>query len=210
MKNYKGLTSSEANSFGKGRNILTPPPSETWLDILMDKIKDPIIIILIVADIFSFLVNLIQNEPFWEPLAILVAILVTVIVGFWQEWSAKQQFESLNKVDDYEMVKVIRDENVTEVPKCDLCVGDVVILSSGDEIPADIELFEATDLHVNEASMTGESVPVQKLDHDDNGGHTYPSNVVLRSTLITDGYGKGVVIKIGMDTEIGKIYNSLG
>lgn len=210
MDKKLGLTSEQARMFGTGKNVLTPPPSEKWWEILLDKFKDPIIVILIVADIFSFVVNLVQNEPFWEPLAILIAIVVTVAVGFWQEWSAKKQFDNLNKVDDYEMVKVIRDGSVTEVPKCDLCVGDVVLVNSGDEVPADIELFEATDLHVNEAGMTGESVPVQKLNHDDKGNHTYPSNLVLRSTLITDGSGKGVVVKTGMGTEIGKIYNSLG
>lgn len=206
--NKSGLTSEEARKFGTGRNVLTPPESETWLDILLDKFKDPIIIILCVADIFSLIVALATNEPPYESIAIFVAILITVGVGFYMDYSAKVQFESLNKISDTEMIKVIRDGRVTEVPKCDLCLGDLVLISTGDELPADIELIEAVDLHVNESSMTGESVAVTKLDHEE-GNPTYPSNLVLRSTLVTEGSGKGLVVKIGDDTEIGKIYRSL-
>lgn len=202
-RSKNGLTSEQARMFGTGRNVLTPPPNETWWEMLLDKFKDPILIILIVADIFSFIVNIIQKEPLWEPLAILAAILITAGVGFWQDWSAKKQFDSLNKVSDDELIKVIREGKVTEVPKCDLCPGDVVILSAGDEIPADIELFETVDLHVDEAAMTGESVPVTKLDHEE-GNPTIPSNHALRGTNVTEGSGKGWVIAVGDNTEIGK------
>lgn len=201
--NKNGLTSEEARKFGTGRNVLTPPPSTPWYEILLEKFKDPILTILIVADIFSFIVNLVQKEPLWEPLAILAAILITAGVGFWQDWSAKKQFDSLNKVDDSEPVKVLSDGSVTTIPKCDLCIGDVVIVSAGDEIPADLELFEATEFHVDEAAMTGESAPVQKYDHVE-GNPTIPSNHALRGTRATEGSAKGVVIAIGDDTEIGK------
>lgn len=201
--NKNGLTSLEAREFGTGRNVLTPPPSTPWYEILLDKFKDPILMILIIADVFSFAVNIIQKEPLWEPLAILIAILLTAGIGFWQDWSAKKQFDSLNKVSDDEMIKVVRDGNVTEVPKCDLCIGDVVLVSAGDELPADLELFEATEFHVDEAAMTGESVPVQKYDHV-TGTPTIPSNHALRGTRATEGSAKGVVIAIGDDTEIGK------
>lgn len=201
--NKNGLTSEEARKFGTGRNVLTPPPSTPWYEILLDKFKDPILTILIVADIFSFIVNLVQKEPLWEPLAILAAILITAGVGFWQDWSAKKQFDSLNKVDDSELIKVLRDGSVTTIPKCDLCMGDVVLVSAGDEIPADLELFEAVEFHVDEAAMTGESVPVQKYDHVE-GNPTIPSNHALRGTRATEGSAKGVVIAIGDDTEIGK------
>lgn len=201
--NKNGLTSEEARKFGTGRNVLTPPPSTPWYEILLDKFKDPILTILIVADIFSFIVNLVQKEPLWEPLAILAAILITAGVGFWQDWSAKKQFDSLNKVDDSELIKVLRDGSVTTIPKCDLCMGDVVLVSAGDEIPADLELFEAVEFHVDEAAMTGESVPVQKYDHVE-GNPTIPSNHALRGTRSTEGSAKGVVIAIGDDTEIGK------
>lgn len=201
--NKNGLTSLEAREFGTGRNVLTPPPSTPWYEILLDKFKDPILMILIIADVFSFAVNIIQKEPLWEPLAILIAILLTAGIGFWQDWSAKKQFDSLNKVSDDEMIKVVRDGNVTEVPKCDLCIGDVVLVSAGDELPADLELFEATEFHVDEAAMTGESVPVQKYDHV-TGTPTIPSNHALRGTRATEGSAKGVVIAIGDNTEIGK------
>lgn len=201
--NKNGLTSLEAREFGTGRNVLTPPPSTPWYEILLDKFKDPILMILIIADVFSFAVNIIQKEPLWEPLAILIAILLTAGIGFWQDWSAKKQFDSLNKVSDDEMIKVVRDGNVTEVPKCDLCIGDVVLVSAGDELPADLELFEATEFHVDEAAMTGESVPVQKYDHV-TGTPTISSNHALRGTRATEGSAKGVVIAIGDDTEIGK------
>lgn len=208
-RSKNGLTSEQVRMFGIGRNVLTPPPSVTWWEMLLDKFKDPIIVILCIADLFSFVVALVSNEPFYESIAIAIAILITVGVGFYMDYSAMVQFESLNKVNDSIMVKVIRDGNVTEVPKCDLCVGDVVILSSGDEVPADIELFEAIELHVNESTMTGESVPIQKLDHEE-GNPTFPSNYILMSTVITEGSGKGWVTKIGMETEIGKIYSNLG
>lgn len=201
--NKSGLTSEEARKFGTCRNVLTPPPSTPWYEILLEKFKDPILTILIVADIFSFIVNLVQKEPLWEPLAILAAILITAGVGFWQDWSAKKQFDSLNKVDDSESIKVLRDGSVTTIPKCDLCMGDVVLVSAGDEIPADLELFEAVEFHVDEAAMTGESVPVQKYDHVE-GNPTIPSNHALRGTRATEGSAKGVVIAIGDDTEIGK------
>lgn len=201
--NKSGLTSEEARKFGTCRNVLTPPPSTPWYEILLEKFKDPILTILIVADIFSFIVNLAQKEPLWEPLAILAAILITAGVGFWQDWSAKKQFDSLNKVDDSESIKVLRDGSVTTIPKCDLCMGDVVLVSAGDEIPADLELFEAVEFHVDEAAMTGESVPVQKYDHVE-GNPTIPSNHALRGTRATEGSAKGVVIAIGDDTEIGK------
>lgn len=209
MKRSKnGLTSEQVRMFGTGKNVLTPPPSETWWEMLLDKFKDPIIIILSVADLFSFIVAVVSNEPLYESIAILTAILITVGVGFYMDFSAKVQFESLNKVNDSTKVKVIRGGNVIEIPKCDLCVNDVVILSSGDEVPADIELFEAINLHVNESSMTGESVPVIKLDHEE-GNYTFPSNLVLMSTIVTEGSGKGWVTKVGMSTEIGKIYSKL-
>ena len=199
----KGLTTSEALTIGKGKNILTPPASTTWYEMLFDKFKDPIILILIVADIFSFVVNFIQKEPLWEPLAILAAILITTLVGWWQDMSSKAQFDSLNKVSDDELIKVYRDGSVTEIPKCDIVVGDVILLNAGDECPADVQLLSAIDLHIDEAAMTGESVPVVK-SVDVIGNPTIPSNVVLRGTNVTEGSAEGVVTHIGDDTKIGQ------
>lgn len=197
----KGLLSNQAL---KGHNILTPPPSVTWWEMLLEKFKDPIILILISADIFSFAINIFQGEPLWEPFAIFTAILITTLVGWWQDMSSKSQFDSLNKVSDDELIKVYRDGKVTEVPKCDLWVGDVIILSAGDECPADIELISSVDLHVDEAAMTGESVPVVKSHNPATGNPTIPSNQVLRGTTITEGSCEGVVIAVGDDTKIGQ------
>ena len=199
----KGLTSAQANRLGKGKNILTPPPSTTWWEMLFEKYKDPIIIILMVADVFSFIVNIVQGEPMWEPLAILAAILITTLVGWWQDMSSKSQFDSLNKVSDDELVKVYRDGEVTEIPKCDLVVGDRILLNAGDECPADVTLEEAIDLHIDEAAMTGESVPVSK-SVEVVGNPTIPSNVVLRGTNVTEGSGEGIVTAIGDNTKIGQ------
>ena len=195
----KGLTSGQV----KGQNILTPPPSTTWYQMLFEKYKDPIIIILMVAAVFSFIVNIVQGEPMWEPLAILAAILITTLVAWWQDMSSKSQFDSLNKVSDDELVKVYRDGEVTELPKCDLVVGDIIILNAGDECPADVILTEAVNLHVDEAAMTGESVPVVK-SVERIGNPTIDSNMVLRGTNITEGSAEGRVIAVGDMTEIGR------
>ena len=178
-----GLTSAEAKS---GLNVLTPPKSATWYEMLFDKFKDPIIIILIVADVFSFAVNIFQREPLWEPLAILAAILITTLVGWYQDMSSKAQFDSLNKVSDDDPIKVIRDGVVTEIPKKDVYIGDLVLLSAGDEVCADMVLIESMDLHVDESAMTGESVPVEKFV-EEKGNPTIPSNIVQRGTSITEG-----------------------
>lgn len=199
----KGLTSSQAKAKGLGKNILTPPPTTTWYEMLFEKFKDPIIIILIVADVFSFVVNIIQGEALWEPLAILAAILITTLVGWYQDMSSKAQFDSLNKVNDDEQIKTYRDGQVVQVPKKDLVPGDVILLSAGDEVPADVILQEAVDLHIDESAMTGESVPVEKSTKK-IGNPTIDSNVVLRGTIVTEGSGEGLVTSVGDDTKIGK------
>lgn len=195
-----GLTTAEAKL---GLNVLTPPKSTTWYEMLFDKFKDPIIIILIVADVFSFAVNIYQGEPLWEPLAILSAILITTLVGWYQDMSSKAQFDSLNKVSDDDPIKVVRDGVVTEVPKKDIYIGDLVLLSAGDEICADMILIESMNLHVDESAMTGESVPVEKFV-EEKGNPTISSNVVQRGTSITEGSGRGIVTAIGDNTAIGK------
>lgn len=195
----KGLSKNQL----KGQNVLTPPPSVTWYEMLFEKYKDPIIIILLVAAAFSFVINIVQHEPMWEPLAILAAVLITTLVAWWQDMSSKAQFDSLNKVSDTDLVKVYRGGVVTEIPKCDLVVNDVIILSAGDECPADVILLEATNLHVDEAAMTGESVPVVKSVTEE-GNPTIPSNVVLRGTNITEGNAEGRVTAVGDHTKIGQ------
>lgn len=198
------LTTEEAKRLGEGRNVLTPPPSQTWWQMLLEKYKDPIILILIVADVFSFAVNVVQGEPLWEPLAILAAILITTLVGWWQDMSSKAQFDSLNEANDYELIKVCRDNQTTQVRKCDIQVGDEVILAAGDEACADMALFSANGLYADESSMTGESEPVLKYAEPGIASGTIGCNILLRGTKVTAGEGRGTVIAIGDDTKIGQ------
>lgn len=210
MKNYKGLSNHEVITSREkhGRNVVTPPPETPWWKLFLEKFKDPIIVILIVAAIVSLIVGIMEGS-FIESIGIIVAIGLATGVGFYMEYSAKKKFDILNQVSDTEPVKVIRNGAVVEVPKDELVVGDIVILSTGDEIPADINLLEAQELKVDESTMTGESVAVSKKSIDDFGGNNYNGSgfapyLVLRSTKITEGSGVGEVIKVGDATEIGK------
>lgn len=208
MKNWKGLTEDEVKKSRElyGENVLTPPPSTPWWKLFLDKFKDPIIIILLVAAVISIIVGIVEGSLV-EPIGIIVAILLATGIGFWMEYSSKKKFDILNKTSDTEMVKVVRNGNVVQIPKNELVVNDVVILSTGDEVPADIELLEATDLKISESSMTGESIPVKKRAKDEGEEWTesgYPPYLALRSTNIMEGNGVGVVVKVGDSTEIGK------
>ena len=209
MKTYKGLSKHEVFTSREkhGRNILTPPPETPWWKLFLEKFKDPIIVILLVATVISLIVGFIENS-FIESIGIMVAIGLATGVGFYMEYSAKKKFDILNQVSDTEPVKVIRDGSVVEIPKDELVVGDIVILSTGDEIPADINLLESAELKVDESTMTGESVAVSKKSMEDFGGtfdgSGFAPYLVLRSTKITEGSGVGEVIKVGDSTEIGK------
>lgn len=187
-----------------GVNMLTPPPTTPWWKLYLEKFTDPIIIILLVATIISLIFGVIHGN-FVESIGIICAILIATGVGFYQEWDAQKKFDAMKSTKDFEPVKVRRNGAVIEIPKNELVVGDVVILAAGDEIPADIELFTATELKVNEASMTGESVAVTK--HPINYQYTgsgFAPNLVLRGTIIEQGLGEGYVVKVGDATEIGK------
>ena len=208
MKNYQGLTDEQVKKSRElnGRNLLTPPPSTPWWKLFLDKFKDPIIVILLVAAVISIVVGIIEGNLI-EPIGIIIAILLATGIGFYMEWNAKKKFDILNKVSDTEPVKVIRNGQVTQIPKDELVVGDIVLISTGDEIPADIELTEATDLKISEATMTGESVPVTKRAKEENeewNESGYPPYLTLRSTNVMEGNGVGIVVKVGDQTEIGK------
>lgn len=208
MKNYKGLSESEVLSSREkyGKNVLTPPPSKPWWKLFLEKFKDPIILILLAAAVISIIVGIFEGNLI-EPLGIIIAILLATGIGFWMEWSSKKKFDILNKVSDTESIKVIRNSSVSMVPKDELVVGDIVILSTGDEIPADLELLEAIDLKVSESTMTGESVPVTKRCKKENEmwtGSGYAPYLALRSTTVMEGSGIGKVVSVGDYTEIGK------
>lgn len=210
MKNYQGLSQEEVIKSREqhGKNLLTPPKQKKWWQLYLEKFKDPIIIILLVALGVSFVVGFIEGSLI-ESIGILVAIILATGVGFWMEYSAKKKFDILNQISDTENVKVIRNNGTTmEIPKDELVVGDIVILSAGDEIPADIELLEAIEFKVDESTMTGESIAVgkrAKINEEETWNDSgFAPFLVLRSTKITEGSGVGVVIKVGDETEIGK------
>ena len=187
-----------------GANLLTPPKETPWWKLYKEKFEDPIIVILLVATAISLVFGFIHGD-FTESLGIIFAILIATGVGFWQEYSAKKEFDAMKSDRDFEPVKVRRGGEVKIVTKDQLVVGDVVLLSTGDEIPADIELFHAMDMKVSEACMTGESVAVSKYPlHEAYTGSGFAPNLLLRGTAIEQGTGEGIVVKVGDETEIGK------
>lgn len=189
------LTTEEAIRLGEGMNIITPPPVKTWWQLLAEKFADPLIRILIIADVISFIANLVQHEPMYEPCGILAAILLATLVGFFYEMAQKKKFAALNKNNDFQLIKVRRDGAVTQVQKCHIQVGDEVILAAGDEICADMNLLQCCNIMVDESAMTGETVPVAKQ----------VASQVLRGTSIIEGEGVGLVYAIGDQTRIANI-----
>ena len=202
----KGLTSKEVIESREryGENLIPPPKQTPLWKLFLEKFKDPLIIILVFASIISLFVGFFHGN-FIESLGILIAILLATGVGFWQEYDAKRVFDSMKSDKDFEDVKVRRNGITEIISKDQLVVGDVVILSSGEEVPADIKLHNAVEMRVSEAAMTGESIPVSKyvLDSEYIGAGFAP-NIVLRGTNIQEGIGEGIVISVGNNTEIGK------
>ena len=171
----------------------------------MEKFKDPIIRILLVAAALSLIISILHNE-YAETIGIIAAILLATGVGFWFEMDANKKFKLLNQVNDDILVKVIRDGNIQEVPKKDIVVGDIVVLETGEEVPADGDLLEAVSLQVNESTLTGEPV-IDKTTHPEEYDveATYPSNRILRGTTIVNGHCIYEVKTVGDATEFGKV-----
>lgn len=206
MKQFKGLTSSEVEKSRSenGQNILTPPERDPWWKVLLEKFNDPIIKILLVATILSIIIGVIKNE-YTEPIGIIIAVLLATGIAFWQEWSAQSEFDILNKVDDDTKVKVVRDGITQYISKKDLVVGDIVLLDAGEEVPADGIVLDSVGFKVNESCLTGESNPVSKSSNNDKSGNpTYPTNKVLRGTVVSEGSAVYKVDNVGDKTEIGK------
>lgn len=215
-KHYQGLTEEEVlkSRAEHGENVLTPPEKESLWSQFMEKFEDPIIRILLVALLLSVGVAIYQLgaglegwHVFLEPLGILLAVLLATCVGFAFEVSANRKFDVLNQVNDDTLVKVIRSGNVSEIPKKEVVVGDIVVVGAGEEIPADGRLLEAVSLQVNESALTGE--PVKKktiIEQDFDKDATYPSNEVLKGTTVVDGHGVFEVLKVGDASEYGKVY----
>lgn len=213
---YQGLSAKEVEQSRAmhGFNILTPPQKESVFHQFICKFKDPIIQILLIALVLSIGVAVYQYVTtdegmslLFEPLGIFVAIMLATCVGFAFELSANKKFDILNQVNDEETVKVIRDDNVTLVQRREVVVGDIVVIETGDEVPADGVLLDAFALQVNESDLTGEPMARKTIDEKDfNNEATYPSNWVMRGSKVIDGHGVMRVEKVGDATEWGKVY----
>lgn len=210
-----GLTDEQviASRLQYGDNVLTPPAREPLWKQFLKKFDDPLIKILLVALALS--VGLSLYEFFWlhmgvsilfEPLGIFIAIVLATLVGFLVEVNANKKFRLLNQTDDHVKVKVRRDGHVTQVPRCDIVVGDIVLMEQGEKVPADGTIIESFDLMVDESSFTGE--PSAWKTHDVEAAArdteaTYPANVLLRASSLMEGGAVMRVDKVGDNTEFG-------
>ena len=215
---YIGLTDDEVKQsrLKHGENVLTPPKKESLLRKFLGKFTDPLIIILLVAGALSVGISIYEYvglnegvEVFFEPIGIFVAIILATGLSFYFEYKAEKEFEILNQVNDEEPVVVIRNGNSMEVPKREVVVGDIVMLNTGNEVPADGVLLEAMALQVDESSLTGEPICHKTTDpaeFDDEA--TFPSNQVLRGTGVKEGTGVYRVAAVGDATENGKVFEA--
>lgn len=216
---YAGLTDAQVLESRRenGFNILTPPEKDPLWKQFLEKFTDPLIIILLIAGFLSLGISCYEYiglgkswETFFEPVGIFVAVLLATGIAFIFELKADKQFAVLNQVNDDELVEVIRNGNATSIPKKDIVVGDVVILTTGAEIPADGTLLEAVSLSVDESTLTGESVYRKKSTNKDDfeKDATYPTNQVLRGTKVMEGHGIFRVDAVGDKTENGKVFEA--
>ena len=206
--NREGLSreqvSASRNKYGE--NVLTPPKKTSLWKLYIDKYRDPIIEILLVAAAISLVLAFINND-FMETLGIFLAIFLATTVGFYFEVDAAKKFNVLTAMNDDQPVKVRREGKVMEIPRREVVVGDIILVEVGDEIPADARLLSAVNLQVDESALTGEPLTTKSLNADDKDRHAaaYPTNIILRSTMVMNGHGEAVVEKIGDSTEIGKV-----
>ena len=218
MSNYleKGLNDQQValNREKFGKNELTPPGKTPLWKQFLEKFSDPIIRILLIAWILSIGVATYQvytgaegANAFFEPIGILAAIILATGIGFAFEVSANRKFDILNQIGDETAVKVVRNKQITEIPKKEVVVGDIILLNTGDEVPADGILIESVSLQVNESSLTGEPMANKFADPEKNDPRaTYPSNMVLNGCTVIEGHGVMEVSHVGDATEYGKVY----
>ena len=199
-----GLTDEQVKQSREqhGKNVLTPPQRTSLWKLYLDKYRDPIIQILLVAAFVSLILAFIEKN-FMETIGIFVAVFLATTVGFYFERDAAKKFNLLTALSEEQPVKVRRNGKVMEIPRHDVVVGDVVLVEVGDEVPADGELIVCNDLQINESTLTGEPVTEKSLEGGGDGA--YPRNVILRSTMVMNGRGEFVVTAVGDATEIGKV-----
>lgn len=199
-----GLTDEQVKQSREqhGKNVLTPPQRTSLWKLYLDKYRDPIIQILLVAAFVSLILAFIEKN-FMETIGIFVAVFLATTVGFYFERDAAKKFNLLTALSEEQPVKVRRNGKVMEIPRHDVVVGDVVLVEVGDEVPADGELIVCNDLQINESTLTGEPVAEKSLEGGGDGA--YPRNVILRSTMVMNGRGEFVVTAVGDASEIGKV-----
>jgi len=199
-----GLTDEQVKQSREqhGKNVLTPPQRTSLWKLYLDKYRDPIIQILLVAAFVSLILAFIEKN-FMETIGIFVAVFLATTVGFYFERDAAKKFNLLTALSEEQPVKVRRNGKVMEIPRHDVVVGDVVLVEVGDEVPADGELIVCNDLQINESTLTGEPVAEKSLEGGGDGA--YPRNIILRSTMVMNGRGEFVVTSVGDATEIGKV-----
>ena len=210
---WQGLSSAQVEESRRshGTNLLTPPERDSWWKLYLEKFDDPVIRVLMIAAFIAISVGFFHGQ-YIEGVGIIMAILLATTIAFVNEYRANKEFDILNKANDDVAVKVIREERFTTVPRRDIVVNDIVLVEMGEAVPADGELLEAVSMQVNEASLTGEALPVskfvggrsdeEKIGEEETG---YPPNKLFRGTTLVDGHGVFRVAAVGDLTEIGGV-----
>ena len=197
----------EKSRLEHGENVLTPPKRQSMWHLYLEKYRDPMIRILLIAAVVSLVLAFVKQD-FIETVGIIFAILLATTVGFIFERDAARKFDVLTQLGEEQPVKVLREGKTVEIPRREVVVGDVVIVETGDEVPADGKLFESTDLQVDESSLTGEPMTNKEVSSEKleaRGEEAYPKNMLLRSSMVMGGSGRYVVSAVGDETEIGHV-----
>ena len=215
---YVGLTTEQVAQSREqhGANVLTPPAKDPLWKQFAEKFSDPLIIVLLIAGALSIGISIYERfwlnegaEVFFEPVGIFVAIFLATGLAFYFELQADKEFSILNQVNDDELVEVVRNGNTTQVMRKDVVVGDIVVLSTGQEVPADAELLEAIHLNVDESTLTGEPMCSKTTDVEQfDKNATYSSNCVMKGTKVMEGHGICRVTAVGDHTEQGKVFEA--
>ena len=204
----QGLTAREVEQsrVKHGENVLTPPRRQSMWRLYLEKYNDPMVRILLVAALVSLVLAFVKDD-YIETLGIIAAVLLATTVGFYFERDAARKFDVLTQLGEEQPVKVVRDGQVVEIPRREIVVGDVVVVETGDEVPADGQLFESTDLQVDESSLTGEPMAHKAVQAEQQsvGEEAYPKDMLLRSSMVMGGTGRYVVSAVGDATEIGHV-----
>ena len=208
VEKRQGLTTIEVEQsrLEHGENVLTPPKRQSMWRLYLEKYEDPMVRILLVAAVISLVLAFVRQD-FVETIGIIAAVILATTVGFYFERDAIRRFNVLTQLGEEQLVKVIRDGQIMEIARREVVVGDVVMVETGDEVPADGQLLECTDLQVDESSLTGEPLANKRLEvrGERLENTAYPANILLRSSMVMSGSGCYVVTAVGDKTEIGHV-----